>query len=458
MSELHPLETADKKPFTTIVPLPNNDNGNDIEDTQAQWPELSEKAYHGLAGEIVKTIAPHTEADPAGLLIQLLTAFGNVVGRGSYFTAEADKHHPNLFAVMVGATAKGRKGSSWGHIEKLFRLVDEDWVKSGNYTGLSSGEGLIWVVRDAIEKTVPIKDKNRITGYQQEIVDPGIEDKRVLVIESEFASTLKVMGREGNNLSAVIRNAWDGRDLRIMTKNSNAKASEPHISIISHITKDELNRYIDSTEMGNGFVNRFLFVCVKRANVLPDGGRMEDVDMNPYITQLREAVNFAKTVGELKREEVEAHTLWHQVYSNLSEAKPGLLGAATARAESQVMRLALGYALLDISSKIHKEHLIAGLALWEYCEASARFVFGESLGDPVADTIKNALDTNPDGISRTEIANLFGRNKSASKISRALISLVSNGIAFSTREKTEGRPIERWFSMRHSTKQTKLTN
>lgn len=432
-----------------------NGNGEHREEFQNQWPELSEAAYYGLAGEIVQEIAPHTEADPAGLLLQLLTAFGNVIGRGAYSIAEADKHYPNLFGVMVGASAKGRKGSSWGHIENLFRAVDSEWVESCIHTGLSSGEGLIWVVRDAIEKTVPIKEKSRIVGHQQEMVDPGISDKRALILESEFASTLKVMGREGNNLSAVIRNAWDGRDLRTMTKNSTARATEPHVSIISHITKDELNRYIDSTEMGNGFANRFLFVCVKRANVLPDGGRMQDVDMEPYIVRLREAVNFSQSAGELKRDEGDAKTLWHKVYRELSEGKPGLLGAATARAEAQVMRLSSFYALLDRSKVIRFEHIKAAIALWEYCEASARFVFGGNLGDPVADTIKSALDVQLDGMTRTEISNLFRRNKKAGQIERALISLVGNGSAYSATEKTEGRSTERWFSTRYRTKKTK---
>jgi len=439
-------------------PTNGGGNGHQPEEHINQWPHLSDEAFYGLAGEIVKAIAPHTEADPAGLLLQLLTAFGNVVGRGAYWIAEADKHYPNLYGVMVGASAKGRKGSSWGQIKNLFRSVDEEWIKSSIYKGLSTGEGLIWVVRDAIEKTVPIKEQGRIIGHQQEMVDPGISDKRALVIESEFASTLRVMGRDGNTLSAVMRSGWDGEDLKIMTKNSAAKATDPHISIISHITKGELNRYIDSTEMGNGFANRFLFVCVKRANILPDGGRMQDVDMDSYAVRLREAVNFAQGAGELRRDEGEAKTLWHEVYQELSDGKPGLLGAATARAEAQTMRLAMSYALLDRSSEIRFEHLKAAIAFWEYCEASARFVFGGSLGDPVADTIKGAMDAQPEGIARTDINNLFKRNKNAKQIERALISLVGNGSAYSTTEKTEGRSTERWFSMKYSTKETKETN
>ena len=66
--------------------------------------------------------------------------------------AEADRHGTNLNTVVVGETAKGRKGTSWGNIKRLFDGVDPKWVKDRIQSGLSSGEGLIWAVRDAIEK------------------------------------------------------------------------------------------------------------------------------------------------------------------------------------------------------------------------------------------------------------------------------------------------------------------
>jgi hypothetical protein len=62
-----------------------------------------------LAGEIVHTIEPHSESDPAALLLQLLVAFGSVVGRGPHFKAESDRHGLNLFTVLVGETSKARK-------------------------------------------------------------------------------------------------------------------------------------------------------------------------------------------------------------------------------------------------------------------------------------------------------------------------------------------------------------
>ena len=118
-----------------------------------------------------------------------------------------------------------------------------------------------------------------MTDYEDVLVDPGVEDKRLLVVEGEFATALRVLGREGNILSAVVRNAWDTGDLRTLTKNSPAKATGAHISIIGHVTRDELLRYLGTTEAANGFANRFLWVCVRRSKVLPDGGRLHEVDM-----------------------------------------------------------------------------------------------------------------------------------------------------------------------------------
>src|SRR5262249_11417563 len=156
-------------------------------------------------------------------------------------------------------------------------------------------------------------------------------------------------GRDGNTLSAVIRHAWDDGRLQILTKNSPAKATNAHISINAHITRDELVRYLDRTELANGFANRVLMVCIKRSKVLPEGGRLKDVDFAQIIRRLGAAITAARSVREMQRDEG-ARAVWCAVYPTLSEGKPGLLGAVLGRAEAQVTRLACLYALLDASS------------------------------------------------------------------------------------------------------------
>jgi hypothetical protein len=144
----------------------------------------------------------------------------------------------------------------------------------------------------------------------------------------------------------------------------------------------------------------------------------------------------------------EARQKWQAVYSNLSAAQPGLLGAVVARGEAQVVRLALIYALLDGAGQIDVPHLKAALAFWEYCESSAAFIFGDLLGDPVADEIARALQHAPEGMSRTAIRDLFGRHRSADRIGAALALLTTKGRARSESRETGGRPVEIWFATR----------
>lgn len=411
-----------------------------------QWPApLARAAFHGLPGDIVRTIEPHSESDPAALLMQALTVYGNLIGRSAYFRVESDVHNLNLFTAIVGSTSKGRKGTGWGRIRSLFREADQSW-NARILDGLSSGEGLIWAVRDPIEEQQAVKEKGRVIDYQAVITDTGVEDKRLMIVQSELASTLRVLNRDGNTLSAIIRQAWDTGDLRTLTKNSPAVATAAHISIIGHITGNELRRYLDRTECGNGFANRFTWVCAKRSKVLPEGGNLRETDMAPVRERIAEAVEYGKQAGELWRDD-EARVIWHRVYGELSEGRPGLLGAVTSRGEAQVVRLAGIYALMDGSAVIRGAHLRAGLAVWQYAEASARFIFGEALGDPTADEILKALKTNPAGLTRTELRDLFGRHKTAGEIGRGLALLADQGMARFEMESTGGRPVERWFAL-----------
>ncbi len=416
-----------------------------------EWPKPpAEEAFYGLAGELVRRIEPHSEADPAALLVQMLVAFGNVIGRTAYFRVEGDRHFVNLFAVLVGRTAKGRKGTSWGHINRVFSEVDPDWTSERIMGGLSSGEGLIWHVRDAVWKQEPIREKGkangRVVAYQNVQTDAGVLDKRLLVMEAEFASALKVASREGNTLSPTIRQAWDVGRLRILNKNSPAQSANAHISIIGHVTREELRRHLQATEMVNGFANRFLWMCVRRSKTLPEGGSLGPDDLADLTQRITDAVHFARESEQMWRDDG-ARALWADVYPGLSEGRTGLLGAALSRAEAQVLRLSCVYALLDGSTLVRTEHLKAALAVWDYVERSATYIFGSALGDPLADEIFRLLAGSPQGMSRTDIRDAFSRHKKADEIDRALMVLQEEGHARHRQEgDTGGRPVEMWFA------------
>ena len=394
------------------------------------WPApLDEAAYYGLAGEYVRMLDPHTEADPAAILYQFLVAFGNIVGRAPFFVVEADSHYTNEFLLLVGKTAKGRKGTSFGHIRKLFSEIDQDWTQERIKSGLISGEGLIYNVRDAM------KD------------DEGVSDKRLVAFEPEFANVLRVIERRENTLSTTLRQSWDTGHLRTLAKNTPVKASDAHISLISHITKDELRRRMSEAEAFNGFANRFLFVCVKRSKLLPEGSNIQALNFSRIIQGLNEAVKFSQTVGKLQRDK-EARAIWREVYGPLTRDTPGLLGGMISRSEAHVLRLSMMYALLDCSKYIRKPHLMAALALWEYAETSAQYIFESFTGDNIADKIYAAAQGGgTDGITRTFVCqDLFQRNVKRERIDQAISSLVNmEKIRFEVTT-TGGRPETKYYT------------
>ena len=230
----------------------------------------------------MRTIDPHTEADPVGILIQCLTTFGNIVGNAPYYQVESDRHHMNLFSVHVGVSARGRKGTAAGRVKAVTMLADKAWSEERTASGLSSGEGLINAVRDPVEKW-------DAKAKELQIVDPGVADKRLMITEPEFAGALSAMERHGNTLSPVIRNAWDGQRLQTLTKASPLKATGAHVSIIAHITEAEARARLSRTEMANGFANRFLFCCVKRSKLLPHGGDLNEGVLADLCLRFKEA-------------------------------------------------------------------------------------------------------------------------------------------------------------------------
>ena len=424
-----------------------------VEDVDAQelpgpieWPVLGQDAYQGIAGRIVRMIEPETEADPVAILAQLLVMAGNIIGRQAHYIVEGNSHHCNLFAVLVGSTARGRKGTSEGRVRQILRSVDEEWADTNIKNGLVSGEGLVWSVRDPIYKTENVKEKGRIVGTEEVLADAGVDDKRLLVVESEFASTLRVCKREQNTLSPTLRSAWDSGHLRTMAKNSPAKATDAHISIIGHITAEELRAMLAEVDGFNGFANRFLWVAVRRSKLLPDGGR--ELDLAPYADVLTLAITQARAGGRMQRDSAAA-ALWRQVYTELADDdSSGLLAAVTSRAEAQVLRLSMIYALLDCSSTIRQEHLRAALAIWRYCRGSAETIFGG--GNPLETQVLDIIRQQP-GIARRGIYQATGNHVRAAALVGILAKLRDAGKARpeTVPQTGGGRPTERWFPCEH---------
>ena len=435
--QVHDL--PDAEPADGVGPSSASSASSEAGVADEPWPEpMLLEALIGVAGKFVRAVAPHTEADAHALLVQFLVAVGNLFGRRAHVNVGAEPHYANTNVVLVGNTSRGRKGTAWANVKQVLAEVDPAWADECITSGLSSGEGVIHAVRDPITKT-------SATG-QQTTTDPGVVDKRLMVVEPEFAQALKVAGREGNILSPTIRQAWDSGDLRTMTKNSPTRATGAHISIIGHITQTELRRHLASTDMANGFANRMNFILVRRSKLLPHGGHPDPDELKNVANEVAQSIQRVQHIPDRIRRSDGFRTMWERAYPELTRDRPGLLGAVLARAEAQVLRFALIYALLEASWGLQGHHLRAALAVWTYIERSAEIIFGQLLGDPVADDLLEALRRAPRGLTRTDINRLLGGHRSSGTIGASLTLLEREGLAHVVTEATPGRPIERWFA------------
>jgi hypothetical protein len=237
----------------------------------------------------------------------------------------------------------------------------------------------------------------------------------------------------------VLRQAWDTGNLKTLTKNDPVVATEAHISILGHITSDELAKLLSDSDTANGFANRFLWVLVKRSKLLPDGGA--ELDLTPLRSRLQKVL--ASVDGRMSRSP-EAQRLWHQLYPLLTAERPGRFGMVTSRAEAQTLRLSMAYAILDGSTIIHSQHLKAAYAVWQYAEASARFIFGEGNQLPPLEKKLLQLITDSPGMNRKNMYKALGGHVNAEAMVKALGQLAKLGLARREMVSTGGRPCESW--------------
>lgn len=409
---VHPDNVSDDEDEPTATVVDSVSTSTSKTKTRiAKRKTLNEDAYHGLAGDVVRRLEPQSECDPVALLLTLLVGVGAHVGRHPYFLVESTKHHANLFVTIVGKSSKARKGTS---LDRITSLLPQGRIR--NLSGLSSGEGLIESVKDREDGLVP-----RLTL-------PLMNEKQVLVVESEFARCLKVMKRQDSTLSAILRDAWDGKTLSVMTRNP-ITATDAHISIVSHVTMQELAATMTDSDIYNGFANRFLWGIVSRARSLPLGSDVVNVD--DLKQRLADAIDKAKTIGRMAWSP-ECRELWSSVYDTLSgerEVAPNeiVYDAVTSRAEAQVLRLSMIYALLDGSHTIDVPHLKAALAVWDYCDESAKTIFvnEQATTSTFEQSILKRLRSSPNGCNRTDL--WTSRRKTPEQLTQAINRLIDRG-------------------------------
>jgi hypothetical protein len=418
----------------------------------APFPDFPDAALYGPAGDFVREIAPLTEAHPAALLASVLGGIGSILGRDAFFSAGGTPHYPNLFFATVGATGAGRKGTAWATVKPLLAEIAPDWLNDCICKGMASGEALIHRLRDERKE----REQDKKTGaWEEKLIDKGVADKRLLWIEPELARIFAVCYRPGSILGPLMREAWDGGDLEHCGKQSPEKASGAHVSVIGHITSDELRRLMKETDFYNGGGNRYLWIATRRTQCLPDTPAIPRDILERHARRIeanleRLEKSAAAFPLEIKRD-ADASGIWNQCYRTLSdfeEKRKGKIGAVLGRAEAQVARVSLLYAALDGEALIRPAHHAAAMELWAYSEASAKWIFGaqDELHPDAARIFREINSTCGAGLTTTEVSGIFNGNRSASELHKHLKTLEGCGLIFPSEERTTGRTATRWIA------------
>ena len=187
----------------------------------------------------------------------------------------------------------------------------------------------------------------------------------------------------------------------------------------------------------NGFGNRFLWVCARRAKLVPLPSRMPEAELAPMQRELWRLVAHAQKCGAMKMHSA-ALELWEHCYPELSKEHSGLAGSIVNRAEAQTLRLALVYALLDGADHIAEPHLKAALAMWQYAQASALYIFQNQAADPLEEKVLKLLGQKP--LTATELHAALQRNVPKERLQPVLQHLEAQRKIRIWHEKTGGRP------------------
>ncbi len=335
-------------------------------------PDADAACLYGLIGDVARAGSEGTETNAIAIAANFMAYLSCAVGRGVYLPIGNTRHHARLFCLHIGRSGRGRKGDAVSlvlRIDQALRAMDDTFAPQVHRGGLSTREGLVALMHD---------------GYRQGRQDvPAIEDKRLWVVESEFANVLHQGRRDGNTLSAALRDCWDGVDLKPATKSNRLYASDPHVCLSGAISPSELTGLMSARDLTNGFANRFLMIWAERSRMLPFPKETPQAVVEHLARRTLEVLAFVHADRHDERDhlrmELSPQAQWRYAQLYRGELNDGLgdgtVSALLERRAPMLLRLAMLLALADLQTRIDVPHIDAAMAWIRHATASVRFVF-----------------------------------------------------------------------------------
>ena len=354
-------------------PASNKKTDGDEADNHRNTPQPSDECLYGLIGDIARAGSENTEANPFAIGANALAYLCAAVGRGCYMPVGNVWHHARINTAQVGRSALGRKGEAASLIHRIDKALRQNFSDAVppqvHRGGLSTREGLVLLIHD---------------GYTEgKRETPPIGDKRLWVIESEFANVLAQSRRDGNTLSTALRDVWDGVSIRPAVKTSRIYATDPHIAMSVAITPSELRAKLSAGELSNGFGNRFMFLWAERTRLLPFPTATSQTEVDALARRIAKVIEYSKgdqpSVKDEVRVELSADAVrrWVGLYSDeLNTRNSGdRVNALLDRRAPTLLRIAMLLALTDRTTTVEVKHINAALAWIRYWTDSVRFIF-----------------------------------------------------------------------------------
>lgn len=420
---------------------------NDQPDTHRNAPRPDPACLYGLVGDVALAGSENTEANPYAVALNFIVYLSAALGRGSFTPVGNTWHHPRQFGLQVGRSGRGRKGDATSLIHRIdmaVRAANEDAAPQVHRGGLSTREGLALMIHDGW------------TQGKDEV--PPIHDKRLCVFESEFANILAQGKRDGNTLSSALRDAWDGVSIKPATKSNRVWASNPHIGLMGAVTPNELRALMASRELTNGFANRFIIIWAERIKVLPFPQATHKAAIDELASRVAEVVEFAGGLRFVDRDvhQVEltaaAKARYARLYlGELNDQSDGeLIGALMERRAPVLLRLAMLFALADLTREVDVAHIDAALAWVRYWRESVKFIFSSAVDEAgtartneTAERIVEFLKERKEATRKQITVECFQSHANKSRIDAALDELLAATpprVIVDTVERPKGSP------------------
>ena len=351
-------------------------------------PQPDPACLYGLVGEVANAGSDNTETNPYAIAANFMAYLSCAIGRNAYLPVGNTWHHVRLFCLHIGRSGRGRKGDALSLVMRLdqaLRELNADVAPQIHRGGLSTREGLVALIHDGFKQ-----------GAQE--VAP-IDDKRLWVVESEFANVLHQSRRGGNTLSAALRDCWDGVSLKPATKTNRLSASQPHLCLSGAISPSELLSLMRTRELTNGFANRFLMIWAERERIVPFPQATPQEAVDALAARILSILKFVQAERVNERDHLpvsltaQAQNIYSQLYRGelIDDSAGEPVTALLERRAPMLLRLAMLFALCDLQTQIDANHIQAAIGWIRHGVESVKFVFVKATDAADSDRINAAV-------------------------------------------------------------------